>query len=277
MPYIYSIHYVTGIAMHNNFGKLRIVFFLIPISGFLLSCSGKSDQKPVSVVDSNQVPSSLHVPLIPQIGNTWCWAAVTEMITTYYHNAIDTNAPVIRQCDLCKLSAADSCNFNCDTLKAGNVPYSCDQFFGAPFPSTPIDSISCLGYIKSMTTGPDMREKGKEILLSQEHLVEQIRHRIPVIFTWFWSGLTTDATEQDSHFLVAEGIPHSSYITSHIWVSVHDPWPVGRGGHRIISYPEYANMKPTSIMSSLSYVFTSHGQDFYDFKYTRKHTKKESQ
>ena len=221
------------------------LILLIVLSGFL-----KLD-KPV--------PASLHVPFIAQTGRTWCWAACTEMVSRYYHDKIDPTAPIITQCDIVKASYGGSCNMPCpppDTL-----PPECDNSGNWPF--TPP-----LGWSYSFTEGV-----APKAALTWEELQREIRdNRMPVTFQWKWKGITRSTRGyNDAHWLVAEGCPSSSYDTTRGWVSIHDPLPVGRGRHRIISYPEYANEKLVSFPGGRrydKYVFNDHGQDYYGFKYT---------
>ena len=98
-----------------------------------------------------------------------------------------------------------------------------------------------------------------------------IAHKSPVIFEWGWEGITIATIDSGStHYMVAEGIPHSSYINDPGWVSVNDPWPIGMGKHRIMAYSEYANHIPTSSPGSNTIVFNAHGVDYFGFQHSGK-------
>ncbi|MDP4219018.1 MAG: papain-like cysteine protease family protein [Bacteroidota bacterium] len=253
--------------MNQNLKKSGMLISALLLSIQASSCSQKAEAGPEP---KDRVPSTLHVPLIGQIGDYWCWAACTEMVTTYYHNTIDSTAPIIKQCNLVKLLYKDTCCLDCKTVQPGNVPAEFDQN-GAPFPQTDPNSANCEGYTYSVTQGPDTHLSWAVVMLSEDSLRAQIRNRMPVIFEWFWTADVLDsATQQDAHIMVAEGIPHSSYIYSHMWIAINDPLPTGRGRHRIISYAEYANIKPMTIPGSpLQYTYSTHGMDYYAFHYQK--------
>ena len=241
----------------------KVGYFLFLLFSFILDFSGckKADQ-PVAI----NPPGSLHVPMIPQRGFEWCWAACTEMVTTYYHDQIDPNAPVIRQCDLANLVLFG--NLKCPVM-VGEVPDSMDQPT-VPFPN--VRDTNCEGYTFSQTFGSVNSNVMNSIAeLPFDSLKWVIVHKSPVIFEWGWEGITIATIDSGStHYMVAEGIPHSSYINDPGWVSVNDPWPVGMGKHRIMAYSEYANHIPTSSPGSNTIVFNAHGVDYFDFQHSGK-------
>lgn len=216
-----------------------------------------------------RLSDSLHIPLIPQIADELCWAAITEMVSTYYHQYINTNAPIITQCELfdsCFASPAfGSCNIDCNSFDTSNIPSICNRD-ATPFPKIP-NTQSCFGY--SDTYNKD--SNGFACPLKWSQLDSFLRKvQMPVIFEWGWEGITImDTGNMNTHYLVAEGAPHSSYIPSHGWVSINDPWPVGKGRHSIIAYSLYINNIPAPTDSSVhTSVYNSHGVDYIDIQYT---------
>ncbi len=216
---------------------LLVIVFIPVFSGFL-----KSD---------SSLPASLHVPFIPQKGNTWCWAACTEMAMKYYHDKINPNAPAYSQCELVKMSnPGDGTHCPPDTIPADR-------------------GLNQSGFPFDQTCGYQIKHTyGRGSALSQQQLEAQIAAKVPVIFQWQWSGIThTTRDSYDFHWLVAEGCPRSSFYPNKGWVSIHDPLPVGRGRHRIITYNEYANKRPLSFPGYTKYVFNAHGYDYYQLQY----------
>lgn len=247
--------------MNRSFRKAGYIFcaFLLFTAG--ISGCKKTDPPPQAIVPAAPAaPASLHVPFIPQIGDEWCWAACTEMVSTYYHDKINPQAPVIRQCEIVNLTSVNK--MDCPGTP-GKIPTYWDQP-GTPFP--PLGDTSCKGYktISTTITSPAGAP------LSREELISQIAAGLPVIFEWNWGGLTVDSSKQSgSHFMVAEGIPHSSYIDN-VWISVHDPLPTGRGRHRIISYYEYENKKPMTLPGvPPEFIFCGHGSDYHQLTYSK--------
>lgn len=249
--------------MNHTIDKLLYCLSTFLFITAALSGCGKIDPQPAAAQTPVKTPpNSLHVPFIAQIGDEWCWAACTEMVSKYYHQKIDPHAPVIGQCELVNMvSGADK--IKCPA-KVGEIPIDFDQP-GTPFPT--LGDTNCKGYHTVSTFNPN----SSSAPLSAEQLMSQIASGLPVIFEWNWGGMTIDSSNQNgSHFMVAEGIPHSSYITSHIWISVHDPLPAGRGRHRIISYAEYANDKPMTLPGvPPEFIFCSHASDYYQLTYKK--------
>ena len=230
--------------------------FLLQI--FAISSCKKNEPAAAQAIDS---ASSLHVPFIPQRGDNWCWAACTEMVTAYYNDKIDHNAPRINQCELANLVLG--ANLQCPIIP-GEVPAQWDQ------PTTPFPNVgdsNCEGYSFSQTYGAKTSINPNFIAeLPWDSLKWVISHGSPVIFEWHWEGITIATIDSnDTHYMVAEGIPHSSYINDPGWVSVNDPWPIGTGKHRIMTYSEYANHIPTSSPGSNTIVFNAHGVDYFGF------------
>lgn len=232
---------------------LLLMLFLFPsgLSGSLISAG---DDTP---------PSSLHVPLVGQLASEWCWAACTEMVTRYYHDSINTAAPIMLQCSLVNLAFTWLPPLDCDTVNSGNPPSAAYDMSATPFPN--LGNGNCNGYTTSSTLGAPYKA------LPWDSLVSRISQRMPVIFNWGYAGVlqsTGGPGTGGNHYLVAEGCPTSKYIPDN-WISINDPEPVGRGTHRIISYFEYANKKPLTIEGdTLPYAWASHGYDMYDFNYT---------
>lgn len=206
------------------------------------------------------VPASLHVPFVYQIGNNWCWAACSEMVSKYYHQKIDSLAPVFSQCMLAKSCYSIFGTMTCPVFTADSIPSACDSIGSTPFCFGPNYTGKNYSFFITPTEGT---------ALSWDSLCAQIADSMPVIFQWGIEGITAGTQNWNGmHFLVAEGCPHSSYFDSPGWVSIHDPLPPGQGRHRIITYAEYANMRSTSLPGDSSkYVFCFHGWDRYAFKY----------
>lgn len=240
--------------MNNNAGRMAYITSILVLLILLTS------QIPAPV----KLPSSLHVPLVAQTGENWCWAACTEMVSRYYNTATHGTAPILYQCQIVASRFTDT-TFSCDSVRVGHVPAYFD-ILGAPFPGDSNDQ--CFGYTRSYTPPHGL---GLPSALNVDSLESQIASGRPVIFEWSWSDLFSDSQDSlGAHWMVAEGIPYSSYIQSHAWVSILDPDPPGKGRHRIISYAEYANDKALTIPgSSVDYVFNAHGQDCYNIKFSK--------
>ncbi len=183
------------------------------------------------------------------MASEWCWAASTEMISTYYHNQVNANAPIITQCQEVQQYMGSMCTIDCNALP-DTITASCN------WQSTPF--AAAFGYSIADTN----------IALSWEALSTQITSGKPVAFEWNWTGITTNTTgNTGGHYLVAEGCPHSSYISFHGWVSVNDPLPVGIGRHRIMSYAEYRNLPSIDFPGYTDYAYNSHGYDFHSLNF----------
>ncbi len=237
----------------QNYLLLMLLLFPAGLSGSLTSAG---DATP---------PSSLHVPLVGQLGSWWCWAACTEMVSRYYHDSINTAAPIITQCSIVNLAFYWLPPLDCDTVNSSNPPDAANDMPATPFPKLGITN-SCEGYsVISTSEVVDMKA------LSWDSLVSQISQRMPVIFNWGYAGIlrsTGGPGTGGNHYLVVEGCATSKYIADN-WISINDPAPVGRGTRRIISYFEYANKKPLTIEGdTLPYAWSSHGNDIYGFTYT---------
>jgi hypothetical protein len=183
------------------------------------------------------------------------------MVTKYYQEKINPQAPWIRQCQL--VNIVQNAKVDCPGIP-GKIPSDWDQD-GDPFPT--LGDSNCMGYHAVQTYNPN----SSSVPLTPQVLAAQIAAGLPVVFDWLWIGLTVDSSNQSgNHWIVAEGIPHSSYINTHMWVSVNDPLPAGRGRHRIISYPEYANQKPMTLPGyPPEFSFSTHGVDYYQLTYTK--------
>ncbi len=247
--------------------KSRFICLVFVTASFIFFTS--SGCKKNEVAEKQQV-ASLHVPFIPQIASELCWAACTQMVSTYYNQKINHLAPALSQCDVVKLKFNDSINyqFDCDTLQPANFPADYNVS-GAPFPVEAATG-TCMGYTPTFYVEPI----GKNIM-PQDTIVKYIGMGMPIIFGWGWQGITiASVSDSNSHYMVAEGVPKSSYISDHIWISVNDPWPVGRGKHRIMAYSEFSNRIPTSIppseYGSDQYVFSSHTNDWFLVSYPGK-------
>lgn len=220
------------------YGAIALILFCLFFTGFIPEPTGGT------------TPTCLKVPFIPQLGKNWCWAACTEMVSTFYHNEVDSSAPIIRQCEEVKEALGDRCTMPCPP--PDTIPKIWDKA-RSPF-------IADFGYSPQYT--------GKA--LSWDALVAQMAAKKPVIFQWQYRGITKATQDSTgSHFLVAEGCIKSSYMNFGTgWVSVHDPLPVKRGRHRIIAYSEYANKTPLLFHGFKKYVFSSHGMDIYNINYS---------
>jgi hypothetical protein len=216
------------------------------ISGLLLSSLALSN---FVTPTPSHIPYTLHVPLIGQLGKNWCWAACMEMATTYYHTTIDSTAPAVKQCAEVAAVYGTKCTINCDSLPAV-IPSQYDQ------PNTPFTKP--FGY--QFSYAPNA--------LSWETLVAEITAKRPVIFKWYWLGIT-QATEESAgaHFLIAEGCPQTNYIKRSGWISVHDPLPIGKGHHRIITYNAYSGNRPVSLNKSQRYIYNWFGGGYYQIKH----------
>ena len=244
----------------NHATRFSAFAFLSFFLCFELTGCNKTSQSPDA---ASAVPATLHVPFVPQIGYNWCWAACTEMVSRYYHEKIDTNAPPIFQCAYANAVNAGMGypSLDCDTLRPGNVP---DLFDQTATPFSNVGDSNCEGYLINYTAGSNSP-------LSWDSLKMFIAEKQPVIFTWEWQGITFRTIDSmESHYMVAEGIPHSSYIRDPGWVSVHDPWPAGIGKHRVMAYSEYANHIPTSSPGSNTVVYCMHGIDYFNVRYQGK-------
>ena len=211
------------------------------------------------------VPSSLPVPLIPQIADELCWAACTEMVSTYL-NGIDPNAPALTQCQLFDSSGFGDCNINCNTIDTSMFPTACNKQ-STPFPN--LGNNLCFGYTKSTTTWDSNFIFHPFTWRVLDSMLTQVK--MPIIFSWQWEGITIRTLNQSNwHYIVAIGAPHTRY-SNRGWVSINDPWPVGKGRHSIIAYSEYANNIPAPTDSNVhTSVYFVHGMDYYDFKYVGK-------
>jgi hypothetical protein len=251
--------------MNRTIRKAGFVFCIFSL--FVLATSGcKKAESPAALAPAVNSTSSLHVPFIPQRADEWCWAACTEMVSKYYHDKINSKAPVLLQCDLANILFHG--NLKCPVM-IGEVPASMDNPT-VPFP--PLADTSCEGYTFNQTYGSRSSFVENSIAeLPWDSLQSVIAHGSPVIFEWGWEGVTIATIDSNStHYMVAEGIPHSSYINNPGWISVNDPWPTGVGKHSIMTYSEYANHIPTSSPGSKTIVFNAHGVDYYQFTYQGK-------
>ncbi len=197
---------VTGYAI------VAFLSFVLFLSGF------KPPAKPTT-------PATLGVPLVPQIGTCWCWAACSEMVSRYY-NSVNPANPILTQCQAVQM-AVDS-TMPCPQTPP--VPAQWDQN-GIPF-TEPND-----GYTWKSYTGT-IRVNGA---IPYDSLAAEFAAGRPVIFQWQWVGISVaDSTKNGLHFLVAEGIPKERFGWQ--WVSVNDPMPYTMGHHRVMSYYSFANV-----------------------------------
>jgi hypothetical protein len=174
----------------------------------------------------------------------------------YYNSLTGGAAPVISQCMEVQIAGDSIALFDCDTITANNIP----NFGGTPFEMYNTFS-SCWGYTPAEYFCHDCSA------MSWDTLSSYIRNKTPVMFGWYYQGITIkQVASQGAHYMVAEGTPRSSYI-SHGWISVKDPWPVGQGKHRVMAYSEFANQFPPSIAGSKTNVFSEHYGDWYVSQY----------
>ncbi|MDP4219022.1 MAG: C39 family peptidase [Bacteroidota bacterium] len=201
---------------------------------------------------THAAPGSLHVPFIPQVATNWCWAATTAMVLAYEHRS-NPHVRALTQCQYVQAWCKKYPDYAVRLWMLDSCPPSDSGIYYYNFPSTPF--VEALGHT--------MQERDR-VGLTYEELCSEISAGRPVIFQWKWQGITPlTKGRADWHYLLAEGCPESKYINSPGWVSVHDPWPVNRGKHRIMSYSEYDNLVPTSLPGSREFVYTTHGSDYY--------------
>lgn len=146
-----------------------------------------------------QTQKILALRLIGQETSMWCWATVTQMSAEFIAGA------QLRQCAEANTQFART---DCCTS-----PNSC--VMGA-WPE-----YAKWGFTSSQTAN------GAALTFAQ--LKAEINAGRPVNFTWSW-------TQGGAHIMVANGY-YESGATQNVWVS--DPWPVGTGATRWISYAEY--------------------------------------
>ncbi len=182
------------------------------------------------------VPATLRVPLVGQAMSQLCWAATTEMVTSYYHN-LDPRNQFISQCELVK-KANPSVMIDC--AHVGRRDSVVNE------PGNPFANVNT--YCTSDWNGGGT--------IPYDTLASEFAAGRPVIFQWAYYGVTTNMKSSmtkamnldypiGAHFLVAEGLPHSEHSDS-LWVSINDPLPVGQGTHKVISYSAFCGEVPVS-------------------------------
>jgi hypothetical protein len=234
---------------HLAFTSILCLFL---VAGVVLTSLGTASDQ------NEDGPPSLGVPLRSQMASELCWAACTEMVSMYYNSLTGGAAPVITQCMEVQIAGDSIPLISCDTITANNIPN---------FPLTPFAMYhtykSCWGYTPTQYSCHDCVGAA----MSWDTLSSYIRNGTPVVFGWSYQGITIKAIDSvGAHYMVAEGTPRSSYI-SHGWISVKDPWPVGKGLHRVMAYSEYANQFPPSIAGNKRKVFSEHYNDWYVSQY----------
>ena len=241
---------MRGLIMNRSILAFACIFSVFLVAVISLSCSNKSHT--TQAQENVGGPASLHVPLRPQIADKLCWAACTEMVSMYYDSITHGVAPVISQCMEAEITLDSNPKYNCDTINASNIP----NYGANPFDRYHTDT-TCFGYKATLYFCHDCSA------MQWDTLCQYIRNKTPVCFGWSYQGITIKAIDSNgAHFMVAEGVPRSSYI-SHGWISVQDPWPKGKGLHRVMAYSEFANQFPPSIASSNTCVFSAHYGDYY--------------
>jgi hypothetical protein len=239
-------------AMSRLKPTLLIVVFLLSFSGSPLP------EKP------NKLSVSLDVPLIPQIGHNWCWAAVTEMCMRYWQANIDRSAPTPTQCQLAKKrfiifyqgntkKLADTTLLVCDP---DSIVGSEFDLTGTPFCSLDTSVIANKYYTYTWTSTP----------LSWDSLCVAFLARKPVIFSWQAQNMIDSSYA--THFLVAEGCFRSRIAPKSCWVSINDPWGLTSENktviarHSQITYDEYCNTMGTRVAINNEYRWKLHGLDY---------------
>lgn len=174
----------------------------------------------------------LKVPLVRQESQMWCWAASTQMILSYFGNAVTQ----------CQQVSAVLPNDDCCTLISKKGPLTkkekksrrkCKRQGHWPM-------FDKLGFTAKATDSTKA--------LTWDQLKHEIDNNRPVAFAWNWRG-------GGSHMMVVRG-----YADPH-WVYINDPWPPrgdftkATGEHRIITYKEYVSGSEHS-----------HSRDFYNIR-----------
>src|SRR5689334_16889504 len=146
-------------------------YTLLLFACLTLALSGSmSPTKPV-------VPGSLGVPLIGQVGTWWCWAACTEMVTTYMHSK-NVMIPIIPQCDEVHRGYP---NWNLLCPMAPPIPSNLDST-GNPL-SNQYDQA--LGYYTWLYHDTD---SARNITIPYDTLCAEFAAGRPTIFAWEWFG-----------------------------------------------------------------------------------------
>lgn len=163
-------------------------------------------------------PVHLNVPLETQERTNWCWAASASMTRKFLGRPID-------QCTQASALLGGTQGFPKDCC----APHRCDS------PSFPD-----LGHLGELSfSHRDYKA------LSWDELTEQIRHGIPVPFTWMFRG-------GSEHMMVAVGF---TTTPAGRWVYVNDPSPTDQQP-AYIRYDEFVQSETHD-----------HGRDYYLSKY----------
>lgn len=144
------------------------------------------------------------VPLISQQTNNWCWAATTQMITTFLGHGV-------QQCDLAnqRFGRTDCCTGNCPKNSACNMP----------------------GWTMFSESGFDFRESVTP--LPWDSITKYIYCRKqPLAYAY---GPKSGGV---GHVLVIYGY---ASIGSTNYLFLRDPWAPCEGNDRPITYEEYSN------------------------------------
>jgi hypothetical protein len=213
--------------------------------------------------------ATLNVPHIAQQGSYWCWAAATEMVTTYLHRQDPEMYPIITQCELVQ-QYFDSLRPPDTTLLCPLTTFPVDaqhDVMGSPFGNSWLYAYTTWGI-----TPPSIATLDSLFSLEKPQ---------PVIFTGQIQGAVpkTYDTGANAHYLVAEGMASSPYNFGRAWVTVNDPEPVLGGHHEIITYVEFAGIAPIQDQQghfadsvhfidsyNKQYMFYGWGGGFYNFQ-----------
>ena len=171
------------------------------------------------VCQAAAAPSSLAVPLYPQVEDEWCWAASAEMIMSYLGESVQQCAQAnyrFGRTDCCTNASSESSTTECDQP----------------------------GWPNWTNWGFTYSETAYGTALTFAQIQAEIAANRPVGFAWAWTG-------GGGHYMVATGTTIDSTGTQ--WVSINDPWAPNVGEQVTLTYADWvagpAGVDPTATTS----------------------------
>lgn len=254
--------------------KFETIGYLIVLCQcIILLLSGFTEQT------QKRPPATLGVPTFGQQGLNLCWAACAEMVSSYIHDSVDANAPIITQCEEARRGWNIPDSIPCPPVLYGDTTF---DRLGSPFQNSTDDTIfQTWAYPHFADTSPMPYGAAPPDTLAFEFI-----NKRPVIFCWNWFGFSDSIiykksghqldSAQGSHWLVAEGRPEPPYGGRKGWIAVNDPEPVlSSGHHMIINFSGFTNRTNVSTWpgkhSKRAYnenrIFYNYGGTLYGIKY----------
>ncbi len=193
---------------------------LVPMAAPSLSAV----RPPQAVVKAAQTkPGNSHLPieLVAQQQSQWCWAASAEMTMRYIANKDNSPIQIPAQCAQAS-KAQDKAKF-----LAKHVRQDCCANDHANASAKPCNTP---WYPEYYPWGFDATWTNSNVAPTWEELKALIDAKQPVAFLWKWKPVIKGL----AHYMVAIGYSETSDHQK--VVEYLDPWPVGKGAKKTVSY-----------------------------------------